>query len=213
MGIRACGANVENQHLLHSNVGSRLGLCFDLLLGLMAGAGASVYVFVPDVAFALMNVFHDTLSGQFHRLLTSSFLHFDWKHALVDWGGIVFARRLFWPTGRVWWHWSAYFTLHVLTGTVAAIAAVTWWPEKHALIGSSDYLFFLLGIGSCRLAVAKPRIGWLGAVCLVLYLGVDLWLGHPPFWPEAPSFGVSHCTGALLGVLAWLGIRGIRHAG
>ena len=140
------------------------------------------------------------LHYQWWRLLSGHLVHLDWRHALLNCGGLVVLWALF---AR---DYSAMRWLWILTLGALSIDAALWfaYPGVNWYLGASGVLHAAWAAG----ALATWRRGdGMGAVLLLLLVikliyeqrsGLSLFEGELPLVPAAHLFGA---LGGLLGSL------------
>ena len=84
------------------------------------------------------------LHGQFWRIATYSFLHFDWLHlglnvALLWWVGRIVEAQI--GTGRA----ALIYLVSVILSAAVILLAHNWHPKDGATVGASGGMFGLLG--------------------------------------------------------------------
>jgi membrane associated rhomboid family serine protease/lipoprotein NlpI len=82
----------------------------------------------------------DTVSGQWWRLLTSTFLHVGVVHLAFN----MWALRLFGPTTEKFFGGAGFLAVYVLSGIGASLASGLWNPT-HVSAGASGSIFGMLG--------------------------------------------------------------------
>src|SRR5229473_7566605 len=108
------------------------------------------------------------LRGEFWRISTYSFFHFNWLHLLLNvgllfWIGRIVEQQL--GTGRG----ALIYFVSVICSAAVILLVHNWHPKQGATVGASGGVFGLLGaaliISYCQKANARLRM-WLGVVLL-----------------------------------------------
>lgn len=170
---------------------------FSLIIAIAVGFGIEVATksVGNDDALLKLGALPDNgqLRGEFWRIATYSFLHFNWLHlilnvALLWWIGRIVERQV--GTG-----WGALiYVVSTILSAVAILLAHNWHPKEGATLGASGGVFGLLGAAltiSYRRQSNNASRRWLWVVLLIGF-GISL-------LPDISMAG--HVGGILGGVL------------
>ena len=113
-------------------------------------------------------------SGEWWRLLTSTFLHGGLMHILANMYGLLFVGIFLEPLlGR-----TKYLTAYLLTGILASIASI-WWYDATVSVGASGAIFGLYGIFLALLLtkVYPPDFAKSFLISTAIFVGFNLLMG------------------------------------
>jgi len=138
--------------------------------------------------------------GEWWRLLSGHFVHFDRLHAAANLAGTVLVWALVGGRLRVL-QWQM-----LLLPMAGGISAALWWgsPMITWYVGASGLLHGLLACGLLIGAFAHDRLAWLALAIMAGKLGVEQLRGAMPFAETLPVVTAAHLYGALLGLVAGL---------
>ena len=121
---------------------------FVLILAIAVGFGIeiSTHSVGNDTALSKLGALPDNgqLRGEFWRIATYSFLHFNWLHLLLNVGLLLWIGRIVEQqvgTGRG----ALIFFVSVLCSAAVILLAHNWHPKEGATVGASGGVFGLLG--------------------------------------------------------------------
>ena len=115
-----------------------------------------------------------TESGDWWRLLTSTFLHGGLMHVLANMYGLLFVGIFLEPLlGK-----TKFLTIYLLTGLLASIASI-WWYEATISVGASGAIFGLYGLFLAFMLtkVFPAEFGKAFLVSTVIFVGYNLLMG------------------------------------
>ncbi len=138
-------------------------------------------------------------AGQWYRLITSSFLHWDVAHLVANLVGLLAVGFLLEPViGAAW-----FVAIFLLGGMGGATASITWNGVTVLSAGASTALMALFAAGlvlSVRLPEGDRRL-WLRALCVV---GLISTLTSVDWVPTGKIDFFGHVGGAVTGALVGL---------
>jgi len=112
-----------------------------------------------------------TIGGEWWRLLSSMFLHWNWLHLLANMWVLWSVGRL---TERLFGN-LLYFSIYLLTGVLAGFASILWNPAQ-LTVGASGAIFGILGAfvsymlnRGTRVPVAIVRSYWLPTALFIAF--------------------------------------------
>lgn len=142
--------------------------------------------------------------GEWWRLVSCHFVHFDRAHALANLLGFVLVWSLVARTlsVRQW--------LLCIVCSIGAVSAGLWWlsPRVQWYVGASGFLHGLLICGAVVAARSRDRLAWLVLLIVAAKLGYEQWSGALPFSGEMLVVTDAHLYGAVGGLLAAMLLRG-----
>lgn len=115
-----------------------------------------------------------TTSGDWWRLLSSTFLHGGLMHLLANMFGLVLVGTFLEPIlGKV-----KFLMAYLLTGILASIASI-WWYEATVSVGASGAIFGMYGvfIAFLLLKVYPPEFAKTFLICTAIFVGYNLLMG------------------------------------
>lgn len=115
-----------------------------------------------------------TISGEWWRLLTSTFLHGGLMHLLANMYGLLFVGIFLEPLlGR-----KKYLTAYVVTGILASVTSI-WWYDATVSVGASGAIFGLYGIFLALLLtkVFHPDFAKSFLLSTSIFIGFNLLMG------------------------------------
>jgi rhomboid protease GluP len=123
---------------------------FVLILAIAVGFGIEIatHSVENDTALLKLGALPDNgqLHGEFWRIATYSFLHFNWLHLLLNVGLLLWIGRIVEQqvgTGRG----ALIYFVSVLCSAAIIVLAHNWHPKEGATVGASGGVFGLLGAG------------------------------------------------------------------
>lgn len=137
-------------------------------------------------------------AGEWWRLLTAHLIHFNFRHAVLDLGGLALLWTLFARDFRPW-AWAV-----VILITAAAIDCGLWVrdPGVKWYLGVSGVLHGALAAGAFVRLRTGDFEGWLLAGLLLAKLAYEQTHGALPFAGAMPVIVDAHLYGALGGLTA-----------
>ena len=138
----------------------------------------------------------ETTSGEWWRLLTSTFLHGGIMHLFLNIYGLIIAAIFVEPVlGR-----KKYFILYVLSGLCGSLASIWWYPNTIS-VGASGAIFGLYGaILGLLLTDAFSKDGKQGILAMIgVYVVINLLWGLTGGIDNAAHIG-GLLSGALIGI-------------
>jgi membrane associated rhomboid family serine protease len=121
---------------------------FVLILAIAVGFGIEIatHSIGNDTALLKLGALPDNgqLRGEFWRIATYSFLHFNWLHLLLNVGLLLWIGRVVEQqvgTGRG----ALIYFVSVLCSAAVILLAHNWHPKEGATVGASGGVFGLLG--------------------------------------------------------------------
>lgn len=139
---------------------------------------------------------HETVSGEWWRLVTSMFLHGGAMHLFLNISGLVIAAIFIEPLlGR-----KKSLVLYILSGIFGSLASIVWYPNTLS-VGASGAIFGLYGaILGLLLTNSFPKSGKHGIFIMIgIYVFVNLLWGLTGGIDNAAHIG-GVVSGFLLGI-------------
>ena len=139
------------------------------------------------------------LHGEWWRLLTGYWVHFDWHHLVLNLGGLALIVALF-PTEYSLASWAIIVIASMLAidvGFLCCRPTLVWY------VGASGVLHGALAAGAIKWWQQQPR--WLASALTAILLGKLWWEqshGPLPLSGNMPVVVDAHLFGALGGTLA-----------
>ena len=132
--------------------------------------------------------------GEYYRLLTSAFLHFDIKHVVYNLLALFFLGAVLEKiSGHLKFAW-----LCVLGGVTANVVSYFWYLSSNQNVlsaGASGVVFSLVG---CMIAAAVKKVpGSLDIKRLIIYALLSLYAG----FTSSTTNNIAHLSGLLAGFL------------
>jgi rhomboid protease GluP len=139
-----------------------------------------------------------TKSGDWWRLLTSTFLHGGLMHVLANMYGLLFVGIFLEPLlGR-----TKFLTAYLVTGIIGSVASI-WWYEATISVGASGAIFGLYGVFLALLLtkVFPPAFGKAFLLSTLIFIAYNLLMGLTGGIDNAAHIGglaSGFCIGLLL---------------
>jgi membrane associated rhomboid family serine protease len=146
-----------------------------------------------------------SLRGEFWRLITSVFLHFNFVHLALN---MLFLWRLGKPLDRIFGRAQA-LAIFLVTGAAASLASLAWHPMDLSA-GSSGAIHGQGGVLIALLVLARPRLNLsrrdiiVTLIWLVLLVPFGVLSGHPSKHTDYAA----HVGGVVSGLLVGAALAG-----
>ena len=151
----------------------RLVLIFALLIGFIIEVATNSVG--SDASLLQLGALPDNgqLHGQFWRLLTYSFLHFNWLHLTVNAGLLLWIGRIVESRAGTAQAALIYF-ISVLCSAAVILLVHSWQPKSGATVGASGGIFGLLG-AAVLISYRQNAPEWLiRLIWIVLIAGIGI---------------------------------------
>jgi len=137
-----------------------------------------------------------TKSGEWWRLLTSTFLHGGLMHVLANMYGLLFVGIFLEP----WLGKSKFLILYLLTGLLASVASILWYSATIS-VGASGAIFGLYGVFlAFILTKAFPsEFGKAFLLSTLIFVGYNLLMGLAGGTDNAAHVGLA--SGFVIGLM------------
>lgn len=179
-----------------ANCDARYGATLLISVALILALNATADWGREALCYQRQGLLHD----QWWRLLSGHLVHLDWRHALLNCGGLVVLWALFARDYSVMrWLW-------ILTLAALSIDAALWfrYPEVIWYLGASGVLHGAWAAGALATWRRGDRMGALLLLLLIIKLIYEQRSGMSVFEGELPLVPAAHLFGALGGGLASL---------
>lgn len=158
------------------------------------------------------------LNGEIWRLVTGPWGHLSWPHWALNVAGLSFIMGMF---ARLIPAWQGLVYL-VIIALLTSLATLLWAPSVAWFVGLSGPLHGLFVFYALNLVYTRdpdrtyrghwfygPRYGWVLLAGLLLKLWIETyWPPSSPKWLGGEVVTLTHCTGALAG-LVFMSLRAV----